>query len=34
MSYKYRVIPFIGKIKGNQNAVDVSNQLEAIIDEG
>ncbi|PIQ13392.1 MAG: hypothetical protein COZ23_05770 [Hydrogenophilales bacterium CG_4_10_14_3_um_filter_58_23] len=34
MSYKYRVMPFIGKIKSNQSAVEVSNQLEALINEG
>ena len=31
---RYRVMPFIGKIKSNQSAVDVSNQLEALIGEG
>jgi len=30
----YRVMPFIGKIKNNQSAVEVSNQLEALINEG
>lgn len=31
---RYRVIPFIGKIKNSQSAVDVSNQLETLINEG
>lgn len=31
---RYRVMPFIGKIKSSQSAVDVSNQLEALINEG
>ena len=31
---RYRVMPFIGKIKSNQSAADVSNQLEALINEG
>ena len=31
---RYRVMPFIGKIKGNQSAADVSNQLEGLINEG
>ena len=31
---RYRVMPFIGKIKSNQSAVEVSNQLEALINEG
>ena len=31
---RYRVMPFIGKIKSNQSAVDVSNQLEALVNEG
>jgi hypothetical protein len=30
----YQVIPFIGKIKGKQTANDVSDQLEALINEG
>jgi len=30
----YRVMPFIGKVKSNQSAVEVSNQLEALINEG
>ena len=34
MSYTYRVMPFIGRIKGNQTAGDVADQLEALIDEG
>lgn len=31
---RYRVMPFIGKIKSSQSAVDVSNQLDALINEG
>ncbi len=31
---EYQVIPFIGKIKGKQTANDVSDQLEALINEG
>ena len=31
---RYRVMPFIGKIKSNQTAAEVSNQLEALINEG
>lgn len=31
---RYRVIPFIGKVKRYQSANDVSNQLEALINEG
>ncbi len=34
MSFQYRVIPFIGKINNKQSAVDVSDQLEKIINEG
>jgi len=34
MKYLYRVIPFIGKIKNNQTAKDVSDQLEELINEG
>jgi len=34
MSFIYRVIPFIGKIKNTQSAADVSDQLEALIDDG
>lgn len=34
MGYEYRVIPFIGKITNKQSAVDVSNQLEALINKG
>jgi hypothetical protein len=30
----YRVIPFIGKIKDKQSAVEVSKQLESLINEG
>ena len=30
----YQVIPFIGKIKGKQNANDVSDQLETLINKG
>lgn len=30
----YQVMPFIGKVKGKQTANDVSNQLEALINEG
>lgn len=31
---KYRVMPFIGKIRNNQTAADVSNQLEQLINQG
>lgn len=31
---RYKVMPFIGKIKSSQSAVEVSNQLEALINEG
>lgn len=31
---KYRVLPFIGKIKGNQSATSVSNQLEDLLNQG
>ncbi len=34
MSGRYQVMPFIGKIKGNQSAIDVSNQLEALLNKG
>lgn len=34
MSGPYQVLPFIGKIKGKQSANDVSDQLEALINEG
>lgn len=34
MNFTYRVIPFIGRIKNNQNAVNVSDQLEQLINEG
>ena len=34
MSFNYRVIPFIGKIKNKQTATDVSDQLETLINEG
>ncbi len=30
----YRVMPFIGKIKGRQTAVDVSDQFETLLNEG
>lgn len=33
MTVAYRVLPFIGKIKGNQSAVDVSSQLESAINQ-
>lgn len=31
---RYRVLPFIGKIKSGQNAIEVSSQLEAMINDG
>jgi len=31
---QYRVIPFIGKIKGSQSAKDVSDQLEKLLTQG
>lgn len=34
MSFKYRIIPFIGKIKSNETAVQVSDQLEGVINQG
>lgn len=34
MSGPYQVVPFIGRIKGKQSATEVSNQLEALINEG
>jgi hypothetical protein len=33
MAVIYRVSPFIGKIKGNQNATEVSSQLESAINQ-
>jgi len=30
---QYRVIPFIGKIKSNQTAVEVAGQLQRVINE-
>lgn len=33
MSYQYKVIPFIGRIKGNQTSVDVASQLESVINQ-
>jgi hypothetical protein len=32
MSYQYKVVPFIGKIKGKQSAEEVSSQLQGVID--
>ena len=32
-NYQYQVVPFIGKIKGNQSAAEVSGQLQAIINQ-
>lgn len=34
MGLKYRVMPFIGKIKRGESSDEVSNQLEALINEG
>ena len=34
MSGPYQVLPFIGSIKGKQSANEVSDQLEALINEG
>lgn len=31
---KYRVIPFIGKIKNSQSAKEVSDQLESLLNQG
>jgi hypothetical protein len=31
---KYRVLPFIGKIKGSQSAKEVSDQLETLLNQG
>ena len=31
---RYKVMPFIGKITSKQSAVDVSDQLEELINEG
>lgn len=33
MSYQYKVVPFIGRIKGGQSAADVASQLEGIINQ-
>lgn len=33
MSYQYKVVPFIGRIKGSQSAADVAPQLESIINQ-
>jgi hypothetical protein len=33
LRYEYRVVPFIGKIKGKQAAAEVSRQLQAVIQE-
>ena len=33
MSYTYKVIPFMGHIKSNQGASDVSAQLESLINQ-
>ena len=33
MSYEYRVVPFIGRIKGKQAAAEVSRQLQSVIEE-
>ena len=30
-NYEYKVVPFIGRIKGKQNAQDVSEQLKTTI---
>jgi len=32
--YQYKVMPFIGQIKGNQNVGEVSTQLQNEINEG
>lgn len=34
MSGRYQVMPFIGKIKANQSAIEVSNQLEELLNKG
>jgi len=31
MSFQYKVVPFIGRIKGSSSAAEVSKQLEGII---
>jgi len=31
---KYRVVPFIGKVKNNQSSKDVSDQLEQLLNQG
>lgn len=33
MSYQYKVVPFIGKIKSNQTAADVAGQLQSVISQ-
>ena len=33
MAYQYKVVPFIGQIKGKQSAGDVSQQLESVISQ-
>ena len=32
-NYSYKVVPFIGQIKSNQNAGEVSKQLQSVIDQ-
>lgn len=31
--YQYRVVPFIGRVRSNQSADEVGQQLQAVIDE-
>lgn len=33
MTYQFKVVPFIGQIKGNQSSADVAKQLEAVISQ-
>jgi hypothetical protein len=33
MAYQYKVVPFIGRIKGSQSAADVAKQLEGLISQ-
>jgi hypothetical protein len=33
MSYQYKVVPFIGHIKGSQSSTDVASQIESVINQ-
>ena len=32
-NFEYKVVPFIGKIKSNESAAEVSRQMQAVINE-